>query len=148
MPHELSAPRLYSHTLSYLLYRMSLKRHASHYALIGALQWLLDWGVMVALSHNGWIVGYANIAGRIAGALLGYWLNGKITFADADTDLGRKQLARFIVMWLVMTTISTVCIEHIDDVFGLRWVWLAKPVIELALGITGFILSRHWIYKR
>lgn len=127
---------------------MSLKRHVSHYALIGAIQWLVDWGVMVFLSHNGMMVGYANIAGRISGALLGYWLNGKITFASEDTDVGRKQLMRFLIMWILTTIISTVCMENIDEIFGLRWAWLAKAFIDPALGAIGFILSRHWIYKR
>ena len=32
---------------------MSLGRHARHYLLIGGVQWLVDWGVMVLLSHYG-----------------------------------------------------------------------------------------------
>ena len=26
--------------------------------------------------------------------------------------------------------------------------WLAKPLVELVLGVIGFALSRHWVYKR
>ena len=66
---------------------MSLGRQGRHYLLIGGLQWLVDWGVMVALSHFGMRVGPANIAGRVSGALLGYWLNGKLTFAGARISL-------------------------------------------------------------
>src|SRR5690606_31852583 len=61
--------------------RMSLTRQGRHYLFIGGVQWLVDWGVMVALSHFGMAVGPANVVGRIAGALLGYWANGKLTFA-------------------------------------------------------------------
>lgn len=126
---------------------MTLRRHASHYLAIGFVQWLLDWGVMVGLSHLGLRIGYANVAGRIAGALLGFWLNGKITFAGDETAVGRRQLFRFIVMWVVLTIVSTWAIEHIDDVLGRKWAWLAKPVVELALGLAGFVFSRHWVYK-
>ena len=63
---------------------MSLRRHAKHYLLIGIAQWLLDWGVMVGLSHAGMLVEPANVAGRISGALLGFWLNGRITFAGDE----------------------------------------------------------------
>ena len=45
----------------------------------------------------------ANIAGRISGALLGYWLNGRFTFAGDEHQLGRTQLQRFIFMWLCTT---------------------------------------------
>lgn len=126
---------------------MTLRRHAKHYLLIGFVQWLVDWGVMVGLSHLGLRIGYANIAGRISGALLGFWANGKITFAGADTAVGRRQLLRFLAMWLVLTFASTWAIEHIDDVLGRKWAWLAKPLVEVALGVVGFLMSRHWIYK-
>jgi putative flippase GtrA len=127
---------------------MSLTRQGRHYLLVGGVQWLLDWGVMVALSHFGMRVAPANVAGRVSGALLGYWLNGKLTFAGEDTAVGGQQLLRFLAMWLCTTAVSTWSMAHIDELFGLRWAWLAKPGVELALGVVGFVLSRHWIYKR
>ena len=127
---------------------MSLGRHARHYLIIGGVQWLVDWGVMVLLSHYGMVVELANVTGRVAGALLGDWLNGKLTFAGDDTAIGRKQLLRFILMWLGTTAISTWSMGQIDDLAGLKWAWLAKPAIELALGVVGFFLSRHWVYRK
>ena len=127
---------------------MSLRRQGRHYLLIGGLQWLVDWGVMVGLSHLGLPIEPANVAGRISGAMLGYWLNGKLTFAGDDTAVGRTQLQRFVLMWLFTTVVSTWAMGEIDDVLGLKWAWLAKPGVELALGVLGFLLSRHWVYKR
>jgi putative flippase GtrA len=121
---------------------MSLTRQGRHYLTIGALQWLVDWGVMVMLSHAGMLVAPANVAGRISGAMLGYWLNGRITFAGADSALGRVQFAR-----LAMTALSTLLIDRIDNHLGLQWAWLAKPAVEAALGLLGFMISRHWVYK-
>ncbi len=126
---------------------MSVLRQGRYYLLIGVLQWLLDWGVMVGLSHAGLLVEPANVAGRVSGAVLGFWLNGRITFAGDEHHMGRKQFMRFLVMWLATTVLSTWAIGGIDDWFGLRWAWMAKPAIELALGGIGFLLSRHWIYK-
>ena len=127
---------------------MSLGRHARHYLLIGILQWLVDWGVMVLLTHYGMQVEAGNVLGRVSGALLGYWLNGKLTFAGEDTALGRTQLTRFVLMWLGTTIVSTLALGSIDDVAGLKWAWLAKPGVEVVLGAIGFFLSRHWVYKR
>ena len=126
---------------------MTLIRQSRHYLVIGGLQWLVDWGVMVGLSHLGMLVEPANIIGRISGALLGYWLNGKLTFAGDDTALGRTQLRRFVLMWLCTTAISTWSLGAIDEHIGLKWAWLAKPGVELVLGVFGFLLSRHWVYK-
>ena len=126
---------------------MSLHRQGRHYLLIGGVQWLLDWGVMVLLSHLGLAIEVANICGRISGAILGFWLNGKFTFAGDDTRIGGAQLRRFVMMWLCTTVASTWAMGQIDDVFGLQWAWLAKPAVELCLGVFGFLLSRHWVYK-
>ncbi len=127
---------------------MSLGRHARHYLLIGGIQWLVDWGVLVLLTHLGMAVAPANILGRVAGALLGYWLNGKLTFAGEDTAIGRTQLLRFVAMWLFTTTISTWSLGSIDAAVGLKWAWLAKPAVEGVLGVIGFLLSRHWVYRK
>jgi putative flippase GtrA len=127
---------------------MSLGRQGRHYLVIGGVQWLLDWGVMVVLSHLGLRIGVANIIGRISGALIGFWLNGRITFAGDEHAIGRTQLLRFVVMWVAMTLLSTVAIEGIDDVLGRKWAWLAKPLVEVVLGLLGFIVSRQWVYRK
>jgi putative flippase GtrA len=127
---------------------MTLGRHARRYLLIGGVQYLVDWAVLVLLSHWGLAIEIANVLGRVSGALLGYWLNGKLTFAGDDTAVGRKQLVRFIVMWLGTTTVSTWSMGAIDDQLGLKWAWLAKPGVELMLGAVGFFLSRHWVYRK
>ncbi|MGH8025219.1 MAG: GtrA family protein [Pseudoxanthomonas sp.] len=126
---------------------MSVLRQGRYYLLIGILQWLLDWGVMVGLSHSGMPVEPANVLGRISGALLGFWLNGRITFSGDQHHMGRKQFARFLLMWLATTAASTWAMGGIDDWLGLQWAWIAKPAVELVLGALGFVLSRHWVYK-
>lgn len=127
---------------------MSLTRQGRHYLVIGIVQWLVDWAVMVGLSHFGLAVEIANVAGRVSGAALGFWLNGRITFAGDDTIVGRRQFLRFALMWLFTTLISTWSIGAINKAVGLKWTWLAKPGVELILGALGFLLSRHWVYRR
>jgi putative flippase GtrA len=127
---------------------MSLTRQGRVYLTIGILQWLLDWGVMVALSNAGLSVETANLVGRITGASLGFWLNGRITFAGSATGMGRRQLGRFGLMWIATTVVSTGALSAIDGAVGLKWAWLAKPAVELVLGLVGFALSRHWVYRR
>lgn len=127
---------------------MSLTRQSRHYLLIGIVQWLLDWGVLVLLSHAGMSIAAANIIGRVAGACLGFWLNGRLTFAGDDTLVGRTQFVRFGILWLGTTLVSTWSLGVIDRVVGRGWAWLAKPAVELLLGVAGFIGSRHWVYRR
>jgi len=128
--------------------RSTLARHGSRYLVVGVVQLLLDWAVFVALSASGVLVEPANILGRVSGAALGFWANGRFTFAGEDTAVGRRQFARFAVMWLATTAISTWAVGHIDDTVGLRWAWLAKPAIDVTVSAVGFVLSRHWVYRR
>lgn len=58
------------------------------------------------------------------------------------------QLRRFLLMWLGTTLASTAAMGVIEDTAGLRWAWLAKPAVEIVLGVVGFVLSRHWVYKK
>ena len=126
---------------------MSLLRQGSHYIAIGLLQYVVDWGVMVTLSHFGLAVEIANVAGRVSGAVLGFWLNGRITFAGDETTLGRTQLQRFVLLWLCTTALSTWAVGAVENAAGLRWAWLAKPAVELLLAGMSFLASRHWVYR-
>ena len=127
---------------------MSLKRQGGHYILIGLLQYVVDWGVMVGLSHLGVAVWQAVVAGRVVGAALGFWLNGRITFAGEQNAVGRRQLGRFALLWLATTVVSSWAIDSIAEVAGLKWAWLAKPAVELVLAGMSFLVSRHWVYRR
>lgn len=127
---------------------MSLSRQSRYYLVIGLLQWLLDWAVVVALTRAGMPIEPANVLGRIAGASLGFWMNGRFTFGEGDAMPGSAQAARFLLLWVSTTVVSTASLGVIDDLVGLHWAWLAKPGLELALGVVGFFLSRHWVYRR
>ena len=126
---------------------MSLLRQGRHYLAIGLLQYVVDWGVMVTLSHIGLAVEIANVAGRVSGAVLGFWLNGRITFAGDETTLGRTQLQRFVLLWLCTTALSTWAVGAVENAAGLRWAWLAKPAVEMLLAGMSFLASRHWVYR-
>lgn len=127
---------------------MTLRRHAASYAFIGIVQWLVEYGLMLALSEWVMPVEPANVIGRLAGACLGFWLNGKWTFAGDDTHLGRHAAMRFIVMWIGLTVLNTWIVALIDDGFGLRIAQLLKPGADAVSGGIGFLLSRHWVYKK
>jgi putative flippase GtrA len=125
-----------------------LLRQGGSYFIVGLLQLLVDWAIFVALSAAGVPVEPANVLGRISGAALGFWLNGRFTFAGTDTAVGRRQFFRFVLMWVATTAVSTWAVGHVEENVGLKWAWLAKPAIDLTLSAAGFVLSRHWVYRR
>ena len=127
---------------------MSLRRHLGGYLAIGLVQWLLEYALMLALSQWVMPVAPANVIGRLCGAMLGFWLNGKWTFAGENTHVGRHAALRFITMWLGLTVLNTWIVDSIDTHAGLRMAQMLKPGADMLTGGIGFLLSRHWVYRK
>jgi putative flippase GtrA len=123
---------------------MNIARQGISFMVIGGCLVVADWAVFVMLTALGWPPPMANIAGRIVGALLGFWANGRITFASA---LGRHRFIRFAVVWTILTLLSTWLVTIVVTYLGLQMAWLAKPLVEGGLAILSFIMSRHWVYR-
>ncbi|MFT4256651.1 MAG: GtrA family protein [Pseudoxanthomonas sp.] len=127
---------------------MSLLRQGRLFLIVGALQLLLDWAVFVALTGLGAPPAPGNVCGRIAGAALGFWLNGRWTFAqDGQARLGWQRLLRFIAVWLLLTALSTALVTLVAAHLGLHHAWLAKPLVEAVAAGVGFFLWRHVVYR-
>lgn len=127
---------------------MSLFRQGSQYIAIGLLQLLLDWLVFVAATAVGLPAAPGNLLGRVSGALLGFWLNGRYTFArDGEQRHDRWRFARFFALWLLMTALSTWLVASVAQQLGLQLAWLAKPVVEGVLATLNFFLLRHVVYR-
>ena len=127
---------------------MPLLRQGGHYLAFGVLQLLLDWALFVAFTALGMPAVLANLASRTSAAMLGFWLNGRYTFADGDgSRLGWRRFARFWALWLLMTAVSTLLVALVEARLGLHWAWLAKPVVEGGLAVVNFFLLRHVVYR-
>jgi len=126
---------------------LSLYRQGRHFAIIGLLQWLADWGAMVALSYLGMPIAPANVAGRICGAALGFWLNGTITFARADSRHGWRAFLRYACVWTCLALLSTLLVAGAGKRFGLGGAWLGKPLIDAVLSLASFLAMRCWVYR-
>jgi len=128
---------------------MSLIRQSRTFLIVGALQLLLDWSVFVGLSALGVEAAPANLCGRVAGAMLGFWLNGRYTFASQQDGarLGWSRFGRFLAVWIVATLLSTWLIVLVEHHLGLRLAWLAKPLVEGALAVLTFLAGRYVIYR-
>ncbi len=124
-------------------------REATAYVVVGGIQLLLDWLCFVLLTSLGLAVAPANLAARTFGAMIGFCLNGRYTFAkptEQATPTQRK-LLRFLIFWLLVTAISTASVSALDQTKGLAAAWLGKPLIDSFLAFLGFLASKYWIYR-
>lgn len=125
-----------------------LARQGVPYAIFGIGVLVVDWATFVLLSWLGLVVPVANIAGRVVGAVMGFLLNGRYTFATAGRAmLGSRQLLRYFVTWVVLTSLSTLAVTALASEQWLWLAWLAKPVIDATLAATAFIVSKYWIFR-
>ncbi len=127
---------------------MPFLRQGSQYLAVGLVQLALDWAVFVAITALGVAAAPANLAGRTSGAMLGFWLNGRYTFAGTGCRLGWRQFGRFWLLWLAMTVVSTMLMTAVEAELGLRQAWLAKPVVEGLLAMANFVLLPRLVYRR
>jgi putative flippase GtrA len=127
----------------------TLFRQVASFGAVGLLQIVIDWMTFVVLTFAGAPAAPANVSGRILGACMGYWLNGKWTFADGGKpSLSRKSLLRYLATWIVTTAISTLVVLLVDRAQGLHWAWMVKPVSDSTLAALGFAVSKFWIYRK
>ena len=126
----------------------ALTRQLLLFLLAGGAQVLLDWAVFVALTYAGLTLVAGNLAGRLCGAFLGFWLNGRYTFAaDGRAHLDGLHLRRFIVAWLLITALSTLLLSGVQHRFDLRAAWIAKPAVEAVMALLGFVVWRQWVFR-
>lgn len=114
----------------------------------GLTQLVFDWSVFsVVYALSGETLG-ANFLGRISGACLGYWLNGRFTFAAENSHrLGRVQFTKFAVVWILLTLVSTGALYAAEH--NLRWanVYVVKAIVEATLAVISFAVSKLWVYR-
>ncbi len=122
-----------------------LLRQGMGFSMVGLLQLLLDWGVMVGLSAMGMPMAPSNVLGRLAGAALGFWGNGRLTFAGSRLPLWRSAF-RFVLLWSALTLLSTLALEEVAMQRSLDTAWLIKPLVEGALSLVSFFACRHWVF--
>lgn len=125
-----------------------LSRQLLWFVLIGLFLVLVDWAVFSALYYLGMALTPANVCGRIAGAAIGFYLNGRITFAEGGmARVQARHMLRFALAWVVWTLLGTVLLHHAQLLFGARAPYLAKPVIEIFLAALSFLSSRFYVYR-
>ncbi|AVP96881.1 hypothetical protein C7S18_06560 [Ahniella affigens] len=123
-------------------------REVLTYLLIGGTQFVLDWALFSLLHWLGMPASPANLLGRATAALLGFYLNGRFTFAEpGGQKLGGARFGRFVLAWILMTVLSTVLVQAVVWLWPGPMVYLAKPAIEILLAFLNFFVLKWFVYR-
>lgn len=129
-----------------------MRRAAGQFGMFiafGAVQLGVDWLTFVLLTSAGIGVAAANVTGRVVGAVLGYYLNGRYTFPQghAAARVDRRRVIRFLIGWLATSVLSTLAVVAVEQHLGLQAAWVGKLVVDGSIAILAFLLSKYWIFK-
>ena len=120
-------------------------RQGGMFLAVGVAQLALDSGIFIASTALGVPVVAGNLLGRVSGATLGFWLNGRWTFGQQRLD--RRHALRFAIVWLALTGLSTALVGFVAARLGLHDAWLAKPLVEAAIAAASFFLWKHIVFR-
>lgn len=121
------------------------------FLLVGGLQYVLDAALFAVFISLGLATTPANVLSRATAAAGGFLANRYITFSKRD-DTAKSfgsSLLRFVMLWLVMTVLSTSLIVLIKHAFGTSFeIQVAgKLLVEAVLAVASFLASKYWVFR-
>jgi len=124
-------------------------RQLALYVVFGVTQLLIDWATFLLLVHAGLSVLMANPASRTFAAVIGYLLNGSMTFrgTDGKRHLNVGSFLRFVALFVALTAASTLLVDAGAQLFGTRWLAIVKMLVEGGLAVISFLAQKIWVYR-
>lgn len=124
-----------------------LLAQVARFGLVGLLVIALDYAVFAALlwampdSHL-----IANIAGKIAGAISGFFLHKNISFAGAQRDSMGKQGAAYALLFAFNLAMSTGLLWLLVDQAALN-AYGSRLFVDALVILTSFLGQKLWVYR-
>lgn len=126
----------------------ALLRQSTLYLLVGGMVYLAD-----LLSFTGIVLIWpgqhlvANVAGKLLGALIGFFLHKYITFAGRQRDSGLHQAIGYVCLLAGNIAMGTILIYMLVDVLELPKIPARIAVDSVVIAAT-FLISRNRIFRR
>ena len=121
-----------------------LRRQVLWYTFVGVLQLIVEWFFFVAFTTFGTPFALANVVARTLSALLGFSVNGTITF---KSKLKAVLLVRFMIAWIPLTLVDTLAVSVLGTFGGLGVAWLVKPLVDSFISVLSFLVARHCVFR-
>jgi len=126
-------------------------RQPVYFVVVGGLQAGMDtllFGLMVSVAVP---TERANVISRLCAAVIGFLLNRYLTFQNRNETLSRLgfSMARFVILWIALTLLSTASILLLEVVFGANTGNRIgyKIGVEALLAVVSFFAAKYWVYR-
>lgn len=120
---------------------------AVRYGLVGACVFAADltvYWVTLQIAPPTYLA--ANVAGKTAGAVLGFALHKWFTFGWQQKDRGLRQLVSYLCLFLANLVLSSALLWLLVAGLGVHNL-LAKVLVDAVVIATSFVVSRQWVYR-
>ena len=93
-----------------------------------------------------------NVISRASAAIVGFVLNRRYTFDACRTGEARRQALRYILLWLVLTVLSTALVGAGNAFLGgvphgREWLIGFKILIEAVLALVSYLGMRYGVFR-
>lgn len=125
----------------------SILHQSVRYGLVGGCVFLTDFLVYLAVlfvAPGAYLAG--NVAGKAAGAALGFVLHKRFTFSWRQKDPAHRQLASYAALFAANLLLSSFLLWLLAGRIGIGPV-VAKLAVDVIVIATSFIVSRAWVYR-
>ena len=125
----------------------SILHQAIRYGAVGVIVVIGDYLVFSAVLFSA-PAAYllANLAGKAAGALLGFVLHRNFTFRGQHRYGPRRQFASWCAVLLGNMAVSTLLLWLLVEQAGAN-AFLARVAVDALVILTTFVVSRLWVYR-
>lgn len=124
-----------------------LGRQGLRFLVVGVIQLGVDTLVFALLHLLGTPIAAANVLGRVGATLLGFLLHRHYTFAATHALDLKRQLVRYLVVWLGLTLLSTLGVGAWAALLGTDALVLGKVAVEIGCAMLSFVLLRTLVYR-
>ena len=88
----------------------------------------------------------ANVAGRLAGAALGFVLHRQFTFSWPQRDGKSRQAVAYSALLLANIAASSLLLWLAVDQAGID-AFIARVAVDFIVIAVAFLAGRHWVYR-
>lgn len=114
------------------------------YGLIGVVNTIFGYGIIFILIYFGVVAEVSNFIGYLCGFFLSYYLNKKYNFKSSRGH--REDLPRFIIGMAIAYILNLIVMSFLYRVVGVD-VYISQVIAGVVYTLTGYILSKIWIFK-
>lgn len=124
-----------------------LLRQGARYLVVGGIVFLCDFFVFAALLFVApTLLIAANLAGKAAGAALGFVLHRHWTFAGAHRDSAPRQIAAYLLLLAFNMAASSALLWVLAEAAGI-WPPAAKLIADGVVIVTAFVAGRTLVFR-